>query len=243
MKQQIAVMLALLLSSAVLGVAGCDNESKAAPSASDGGAGVAILNDQQSAEVLNVANGAEVAQGLLAGPRATEADIKAYAQRMVNEHSAIQQRQRQLYQQVGIIPEPTATSTQLQSTANTTLQDEQQRGGRDFDLSYLLNEIKQHQNLLNLIDQAMLPGAQNAQFKAALASFRATEQDHLTAAQQLVARFFGTAGADAGIGAPTDAGPRDGGIGGPIDGGVGGPIDSGVGGPFVDGGVGYPGPY
>ena len=57
--------------------------------------------------------------------------------------------------------------------------------GADFDRAYIAHEITMHQNVLNTLDQTLIPNAQNAELKALLQKVRPLIESHLQMAQQI----------------------------------------------------------
>jgi predicted outer membrane protein len=72
-----------------------------------------------------------------------------------------------------------------------------------FDLAYADSQVTMHMNVLSLLDNVLIPMAQNAALKTSLMQARATVAMHHTAAQALRAALTGDGGA-------SEAGATDG---------------------------------
>jgi predicted outer membrane protein len=135
---------------------------------------------------MTAANGGEVVLGNQASTQAQDPNVRAFAIRMVTDHSAANQALVQL-QSLGI----TATDSDLQrsvaTAAQQTLNQLSQRSGASFDATYAASEVVQHQQLLQLLDDVLIPGARDAQLRGELTAERATEASHLVAAEVLIA--------------------------------------------------------
>ena len=59
--------------------------------------------------------------------------------------------------------------------------------GEAFDRAYIAHEVDMHQNLLNALDQTLIPNAQNAELKTLLQGGRAKVQAHLARQHHRVA--------------------------------------------------------
>lgn len=185
---------ALVLGAAVALLAACsDNNGK-----KDGGIDAAgpSLSNGQVAQVLLSVNTAELTQAQLALAQATLNDVRVYAQRMQDDHNAAQQRQQQLFQQLTITPADSNINQMLVQQANNNtarLRAAGQDGGLPqdggvvndggvnnplFDRTYIDIQAGQHDQVLTLIDSALLPAVQTGPLRNELTATRQTVQDH-----------------------------------------------------------------
>jgi len=166
-----------------------------------GGGGAAVaLTDPQIAGIAYAANMGELGQAQLAGTKSTNSAVLNFATMMITDHGAAITRLQQTLAAQNIM---TADSPQRQSLTNTSNQTYNTlftQSGATFDKTYAMAQVSAHQTYLNLLDQALIPDAQNAALKAELQMERTTVANHLTMAQMLVAALA----ADGGV--PHDAG-------------------------------------
>jgi putative membrane protein len=169
-----------------------------------GGDGGIRLTDSEAAGVMMEANSGEVMIGNLATTKAMNAQVMAFAQQMVTEHTMANNRLMMLLQSdAGITAASSSTRQMLAMMAQMTLTQLSGLTGAAFDSAYISSQVTMHQQVLTLLDQVLIPSAQNAALKTELMSARATVMMHLTAAQTLAAMVGGADGG-AGLDAATD---------------------------------------
>ncbi len=145
-----------------------------------GGMGMA-LSDAQIVAIADAANKGEVDQGKLAVKKAKDAQVKQFAQMMVTDHTDATNKVKQL----NIQPETTQTSTQLQTDSQNAISSLSGQTGTDFDKAYIDLQVKEHQQVLNDLDQKLIPSAHNADLKKQLTDLRPKIAAHLQQAQQI----------------------------------------------------------
>ncbi|HET9982083.1 MAG TPA: DUF4142 domain-containing protein [Longimicrobiales bacterium] len=156
-----------------------------APPAATPAPAAPTLTDAQIADVVLVVNSADSAHSVLARQKATAPDVKAFARRMVTDHTALNQKTTALAKKLNLTPAPSDMSTDIQKKATDTMQDLQGKTGADFDKAYIDSEVDFHQNALNALDQQLIPNAQNPELKQLLQTTRAGVQKHLDLAKQI----------------------------------------------------------
>jgi putative membrane protein len=76
-------------------------------------------------------------------------------------------------------------SRKLMSDGATVQQNLQGLTGADFDRAYIANEVALHQQVLDMIDQTLIPAAQNQDLKNLLTQVRPAVAAHLEHARQV----------------------------------------------------------
>lgn len=168
-----------------------------------GASAQAVLTDAEIASVLTTANEGEIQQNTVAVSKASAPEARAFAQDLIDMHQAAQMRLNTLLTSLNITAADNAVSQQLQKASLrivTMLQD----ATGNFDLTYLQSQIDAHIQVLNLIDQTLLPSAQNPQLRSELAVVRGVVAMHLARARALAASLMldvdgGTIDVDGGI--------------------------------------------
>lgn len=171
-------------------------DSAAAPadtavSRADTAAAVDVTSDTRLsagniAAVLAAANMDEVQTSQLALQRASDAKVKAYAERMVSEHQSLHQNMETLLRKKQVEPEDNATSQQMKATLARTVMELASRSGPEFDKAYVAHQVQAHQTTLQAIDRQLVPSATDAELKAMLRDqVRPRVAKHLSEAQQL----------------------------------------------------------
>lgn len=151
------------------------------------------LNDAQIAKIVMVVNTADSAGGTLAQQKAQNAEVKQFGQLMVTDHGALNKQTQQLAQRLGVTPEDSPVSQQLQTKTQQTAQHLQGLSGAEYDRQYIQHEVEMHQQALQMLDQQLLPNAQNPDLKKLLQDARPIYEGHLQRAQQVQSAVGGTA--------------------------------------------------
>jgi putative membrane protein len=145
---------------------------------------VSSLNDAQIAAVLNAVNGDQIREAQLAGSSASIPQVRQYARQVLVTHQTIQQRLDSLYTQLQIAPSPNALSNQIDADGQNRVTALHGLRGRDFDRVFMDDQVRTHNNTLELLDRA-IPNAQNTRIKSQLIDMRARVDAHLRQAEVL----------------------------------------------------------
>jgi len=174
-----------------LAVIGCEprkqdppTESPAAAPATETPAAPA-LTDAAIAHIAVTANAIDSTMGELAKTKASSSAVKDFAKTMVTDHGAVNKQAVQLAQRLKVTPEDNDVSRQLQQGADEAHASLASKSGAEFDQAYMQREVEYHQAVLDALDQALIPGAQNAELKGLLQSVRPAFVAHLERAKQV----------------------------------------------------------
>lgn len=151
----------------------------AAPPAATPAPAAPTLTDAQILKVIMVENSADSTHGSQAIRKATAPDVKAFGRKTVADHTALNKKATALAKKLNLTPAPSDLSTDLQKKANDTTQDLQGKSGADFDKAYVDEEVPYHETLVNVVEQQLIPNAQNPELKQLLEEERAGAQQHL----------------------------------------------------------------
>ncbi|HKU42507.1 MAG TPA: DUF4142 domain-containing protein, partial [Polyangiales bacterium] len=117
--------------------------------------------------------------------KATDPRVREFAQAMIDQHTQSRLEGQQLAAQNGVTPATSPDATQLQSKAQTMLEQLKAAEGSNFDQMYMRGQIKQHQEALNMITDKLMPSASAPGMKEMLTKARSMVQHHLDQAQQI----------------------------------------------------------
>ncbi|HUJ14963.1 MAG TPA: DUF4142 domain-containing protein [Thermoanaerobaculia bacterium] len=145
------------------------------------------LTDPQIAMVMRVVNLSEVREGELARDKAAGTAVRDFAQTMINEHDAQNNKAEAALSAKDINSEDTALSRQLDAASGAAADRLRALSGAAFDRAYMDREVEAHQNALNLIDTKLMPNARNKLVKQQLTALRTLVETHLTRAKQIQA--------------------------------------------------------
>jgi putative membrane protein len=146
------------------------------------------VNEQDETFIVKAAqsNQSEVELGNLALSRGTDSLVKAFAQMMVNEHSAAQADLETVVDDVNTDIGITDTLDAEQLATSMLLQG---LSGAAFDSAYLDSQIKGHTKTLGIFDAEIASG-QNAQVKGYATDKRPKIQTHLSLADSIYSVRF-----------------------------------------------------
>jgi putative membrane protein len=143
------------------------------------------LTDEQILEVTHTANQGEIEQAKLAQSKSTDARVKKLAAMMLKDHAAADAKGMAVGRKGNLTPAPSSTSTSIESDAQSATSTLSSQTGVDFDKAYVDVQVKEHQAVLDMIDQKLLPDAKSPDVKAFLTEVRPKIAMHLQHAQQL----------------------------------------------------------
>ncbi|MGZ5714701.1 MAG: DUF4142 domain-containing protein [Caldimonas sp.] len=144
-------------------------------------------NDAQIASIVVTANQVDIDAGKLAEKKGSNAEIKAFGKQMVTDHSGVNKQAVALVTKLKVTPEDNATSKSLKAGGVENVKNLQKLSGAAFDRAYVDHEVTYHQQVIDAIDQTLIPNAQNAELKSLLTSVRPAFVAHLEHAKGIQA--------------------------------------------------------
>jgi putative membrane protein len=141
--------------------------------------------DPQIAAIVVTANQVDIDAGKLAKKEAHSSEVKAFAQRMVVDHSGVNKSAGALVKKLHVTPEPNPTSESLKQGGDDNLTALRKLSGAAFDKAYIDHEVAYHEAVLSALDKTLIPSAQNAELKALLVKVRPAFVAHLEHAKHL----------------------------------------------------------
>jgi putative membrane protein len=186
----------------------------------------AALSDGQIVGVVEAANSGEIEEALLATggvdglfdggldggleagllaatgfdagtARSTTPAVLSFADMMIVDHA----NSNVAVQSFGIASQSSPVQTTLQSGVQTTLGQLSPLSGGAFDVAYAQSQVTAHQTVRDIVQNQLIPAAQNAQLKSFLQNtLLPTVQSHLAAAQTLLSQLTDGGVVDAGGG-------------------------------------------
>jgi putative membrane protein len=149
-----------------------------------------MLTDAEILRVLEVANDGEVMLSQLAVQKATSADVRGFAERMVNEHTAARQRLTPLMQNQGLQAVDNNISQQHQEEIQRMMNMLENVQGENFDLAFMDAQVAAHARTAMVGDALLTPQAQNQSLVQELRILRVDVQTHLQEAAAIQAGLF-----------------------------------------------------
>lgn len=179
------VMVPGWLLAAALAAAGCVSAAPGVTAQPSAG----VTRDAAIAGTLSSANEAEIAHARIALERATHADVRAYAERMISEHGTAEEKLRRMIARLNLMEGTSTLATQLESTADETAEVLRTVSGDAFDRTYMDSRIGMHEWLLRTVDETLMPAARREDVRAQLRMVRATALVHLERARKVRSRL------------------------------------------------------
>jgi len=142
-------------------------------------------NDAQIAMIAVVADTVDVDAGKLAAEKASSKEVKAFAETMVRDHTAVNAKATALAQKLGVTPEESDTSKKLKADGDKTLAKLKGVSGAEFDKAYVDNEVAYHDAVIEVVTKTLIPNTKNAELKSLLESAGPIFASHLEHAKQL----------------------------------------------------------
>jgi len=141
--------------------------------------------DPQIAAIVVAANQVDIDAGKLAERKAHADEVKAFAKRMVTDHTGVNQAAVDLAHKLHLTPQSNPTSESLKQGGEQNLATLHHLRGKAFDKAYIDHEVAYHQSVLDAMDKVLIPNAQNSQLKALLVKVRPAFVDHLEHAKDI----------------------------------------------------------
>ena len=114
-----------------------------------------VVNNQDRNFMLmaGMNNFAEIGAGNLAATKATENGVKTLGQQMVTDHTTAQTELKAIGTSANV-----AVKDSLDAAHVALMQTLQSLSGREFDSAYMVNQVTDHQNAINLFEQEIQSG-------------------------------------------------------------------------------------
>ena len=122
--------------------------------------------DPQIGHIAYTAGLLDVEAGKQALEKSTNNDVRAFAQQMVGDHTAVNDQALALVKKLNVMPEDNATSQTLTKQANAMRDKLAGLTGGAFDKAYVNNEVAYHKTVNDALSNTLIPNAQNAEFSA-----------------------------------------------------------------------------
>jgi putative membrane protein len=144
-------------------------------------------NDAQIAHIAYTAGNIDIAAAQQALKKSKNKQVVAFAQDMVRDHKAVNQKALALVKKLKVTPEDNPTSQALTKQADATRAELAKKSGAEFDRGYINNEVTYHQTVNGALQGTLIPSAQNPELKSLLETGLKIFQGHQQHAEQVAA--------------------------------------------------------
>jgi len=143
------------------------------------------MDDGQVVGILNAISTSEVEQAKYVIGKTKNAEVKRYAQSLVDDHMALQQKTATWSKSAGIKAADSRAQADYVSSAKSGLTRLNSLTGEELDRQYLQHSVMTHQKTLDLIDTQITTSVDDPALKTLLRDTRPKLQRHLEMAQSL----------------------------------------------------------
>ena len=126
------------------------------------------LTDPQIAHIAYTAGNIDIAAAKQAQSKASNKDVRAFADDMVRDHEAVNKQALDLVKKLNVTPEDNDTSKALSKQAADKLAELGKLSGAAYDKAYVANEVAYHRTVNGALKDTLIPNARNAELKSLL---------------------------------------------------------------------------
>jgi putative membrane protein len=124
--------------------------------------------DPQIAHIAYTAGVLDIDAAKQALEKSKNKEVRDFAQRMIGDHTAVNDQALALVKKLNVTPEDNPTSQDLTTAAEATRQKLAGLNGDAFEKAYVDNEVAYHKTVNGALSQTLIPDAQKAELKALL---------------------------------------------------------------------------
>ncbi len=141
--------------------------------------------DPQIAHIAYTAGQLDIEAAKQALDKSKNTDVRAFAEEMVRDHTAVNDQALALVKKLNVTPEDNPTSQALTKQAEATHQKLAGLSAQTFDKAYVDNEVAFHKAVNGALSTTLIPNAQNAELKSLLQTGLKLFQEHQQHAEHL----------------------------------------------------------
>ena len=158
---------------------------------------ISQMSDSNIVAKLDASDKGEVELARLMETKATNDSVKAYAKKLVTDHSKSEKNVMNLERQAKLAEKPLKSDTTRQAATHELASLRSMKKGKSLDSAFVQHEMEDHQH--DIADaKAMQNQAKNDQLKQLIGQTLPTLQDHLSIAQRLTQQLASGAASDSG---------------------------------------------
>jgi putative membrane protein len=153
------------------------------------GAGVAQAaakpTDPQIAHIAYTAGQLDIEAAKQAISNSANKDVRAFAEDMVRDHTAVNDKALALVKKLNVTPEDNDTSRALTKQAAEKRAELSKLTGAEFDKAYIANEVAYHKTVNGALEATLIPSASNPELKSLLQTGLKIFQGHQQHAEEV----------------------------------------------------------
>jgi putative membrane protein len=145
--------------------------------------------DPQIAHIAYTAGVIDINAAKQALSKASNKDVKAFAQDMVRDHEAVNKQALDLVKKLKVTPQDNDTSKTLSKQAADKLAELAKLKGAEYDKAYVANEVAYHKAVNSALETQLIPSATNPELKSLLQTGLKIFQGHQQHAEMVAAKL------------------------------------------------------
>jgi putative membrane protein len=143
------------------------------------------LGDPEILQIVTTLDSCEIEQAEVARKKAIDPRVAAYAEQVLEEHTRARQLDQQLAASSRWKPIQSPLAEDLQGTSRRTLQALESADSAAFDALYIRGQIQQHREVVDLLENHLIPRADDPNLKLHLQNARTMVDSHLSQAKEI----------------------------------------------------------
>jgi putative membrane protein len=145
-------------------------------------------SDPQIAHIAYTAGEIDIKNAKLALTKTHNKDVRDFADDMVRDHTAVNEKALALVKKLHVTPQDNPTSQSLVKQADAERKKLASLNGAAFDKAYIENEVAYHKEVDQALETTLIPSAQNPELKSLLQTGLKIFQGHEQHAEQLASK-------------------------------------------------------
>ena len=141
--------------------------------------------DPQIAHIAYTAGNIDIAAAKQALARSHNKAVRSFAQEMVRDHQAVNDKALALVKKLHVTPQDNPTSEALSKQAKTTLDKLSHLSGSAYDRAYVDNEVAYHKTGNGALEKTLIPSAKNGELKSLLETGLTLFREHQAHAEMV----------------------------------------------------------
>lgn len=141
--------------------------------------------DPQIAHIAVTAGAIDIKAAELALKKSKNGEVRAFAEDMQRDHTAVNDKAQALVTKLGVKPEDNDTSRTLTTQADQKRAELEKLSGAAFDKAYAENEVAYHKAVDDALQNTLIPSASNGELKSLLSTGLKIFQGHEQHAEHL----------------------------------------------------------
>jgi putative membrane protein len=143
------------------------------------------VSQENVVAIILAANNTDLSYARLVPARSSNPEVKAFAQRMLTDHTLLNARINDIAMRDRITAEDNAVSLDFRDHSAARRDILRELEGAKFDSTYIANEVQYHQELLDAISGILIPSTKSGELRDFVTSLRPAVSAHLAHAEQI----------------------------------------------------------